>query len=452
MDWSHLFMPGDSSAATGPGSFDAEGFDLGPYLASPQPMANFSSRPDYSSIGIGMGIGAGMMGGMDDSIPHLSLDESQHDSAAAAAAVAAAAAAAHGLTRMTTGTSTLTPNQSHFNSNTDNNNNNTNSGMAPMRRQSFFEYGLGGTSHLSLGNVMNEEMHKVSSWLIQNQDHHSISPITPQQHTFASIPTTALPAAHRSSSERQFMHPHTTRVTSPLTQQQMQYNRPPSESDMSIKRKASQEQLELPRKSRGPVWSPMRESPMSPTDAATQSNSMSQAAASAAEMMAADPKMAGTMFSIKEEPEKTSVDPSTPDNTEGGKRREEKKNTQRVVLTEEERRANHIASEQRRRNQIRQGYAELMSLVTTLRDPALGNHPGTAQSTPSKAVILSHAVQFIRGLEEGNRLLRKRIEGTPRHLAQPMGQRPFQVPTPMHRKQQPHTANMGAGGGPESTS
>ncbi|KAJ2526520.1 hypothetical protein EV175_007641, partial [Coemansia sp. RSA 1933] len=94
----------------------------------------------------------------------------------------------------------------------------------------------------------------------------------------------------------------------------------------------------------------------------------------------------------------------------GGKRKDKKKGAVRAVLTEEERRANHIASEQRRRNQIRHGYAELMTLVTTLRDPALGNHPGTAQSTPSKAVILAHAVQFIRGLEEGNRMLRKRLE------------------------------------------
>ncbi|KAI8320941.1 hypothetical protein GQ54DRAFT_262687 [Martensiomyces pterosporus] len=122
-------------------------------------------------------------------------------------------------------------------------------------------------------------------------------------------------------------------------------------------------------------------------------------------------------YQLDSQNETDSKDSSGGANSE--KRRNSKKAIQRVILTEEERRANHIASEQRRRNQIRQGYAELMNLVTTLRDPALGNHPGTAQSTPSKAVILSHAVQFIRGLEEGNRILRKRLEGT-RHMIPPM--------------------------------
>ncbi|PIA13996.1 hypothetical protein COEREDRAFT_47729 [Coemansia reversa NRRL 1564] len=89
------------------------------------------------------------------------------------------------------------------------------------------------------------------------------------------------------------------------------------------------------------------------------------------------------------------------------RRRDSKKATPRTPLTEGERRANHIASEQRRRNQIRNGYSELMNLVTTL-----------TQSTPSKAVILTHAVQFIRDLEEGNRLLRKRIDGAHHELPQ----------------------------------
>ncbi|KAJ1922327.1 hypothetical protein H4219_000189 [Mycoemilia scoparia] len=82
----------------------------------------------------------------------------------------------------------------------------------------------------------------------------------------------------------------------------------------------------------------------------------------------------------------------------------------RELLTEEEKRANHIASEQRRRNQIRQGYDELLELITTLQDPSLRNHPGTSQSQPSKAVILEHAVEFIRNLEEGNQELRRRHE------------------------------------------
>ncbi|KAJ2118885.1 hypothetical protein IW147_006259, partial [Coemansia sp. RSA 720] len=151
----------------------------------------------------------------------------------------------------------------------------------------------------------------------------------------------------------------------------IQYPAPVSESDLSVKRKAPNDQPDQPRKSRGNMLSPRMPIALS----IQRRNSEVKAGSSV-------------------------------------KRRDSKKEIQRTVLTEEERRANHIASEQRRRNQIRQGYAELINLVTTLQDPALGNHPGTAQSTPSKAVILAHAVQFIRGLEEGNRLLRKQLEGT----------------------------------------
>ncbi|KAJ2756057.1 hypothetical protein IWQ56_006363, partial [Coemansia nantahalensis] len=53
-------------------SFDVDGLDIGPYLPSPQPMTNISSRMEFA--GLGMGLGAGIIGPMDDSIPHFSLD------------------------------------------------------------------------------------------------------------------------------------------------------------------------------------------------------------------------------------------------------------------------------------------------------------------------------------------------------------------------------------------
>ncbi|KAJ2225767.1 hypothetical protein IWW45_007738 [Coemansia sp. RSA 485] len=401
-------------------SFDVEGFDLGPYLASPLPMANFSSRTDLGTMGMGMGIGAGMMSAMDDVIPHLSLDENSQD-------VAAATAAARRLTRMSqTPVASGVPGQTHTASI---------GGMMPMRRPSFFDYGLGGTSHLSLGNVMTEEMHKVSSWLLQNQGHQVGSPANTAGAFFpgaangsstnaANIPG---PDRRRAPSQPQMAYANNAGIPA---QQQMGsgiggFAGPPSESDFSIKRKASQEQLDQPRKSRGSVWSPMREMPpalsgpsMSGDGVATMQNVASAFAfADSAQREPGSANSKARIISNSKENDEASAGEDAGVGS-GSKRREDKKGSQRMVLTEDERRANHIASEQRRRNQIRQGYAELMSLVTTLRDPALGNHPGTAQSTPSKAVILSHAVQFIRGLEEGNRLLRKRIEGTPRHMHQ----------------------------------
>ncbi|KAJ1942257.1 hypothetical protein GGF37_003191, partial [Kickxella alabastrina] len=384
-------------------SFDVEGFDLGPYLASPPPMANFSTRADFSAMG--MGIGAGMMGSMDDTIPHLSLDEAAQD---------AAATAAHGLGHMSTNMSSLGP--PRYNGKVDSN------GMLPMRRSSLFDYGLGSTAHLSLGNVMSDEISKVSSWLLQNQGHQSGSPMnnlggsfSATAPTFGQIEAPAL--AHRGSIDGPHMQSRMVNMAGTSgkrngSMQQQQFSQLSPDSDMLIKRKASCEQIDQPRKSRGNVWSPMRE-----VQSTFRENSTSLVGAAAMLLET------GTS-AAPETPVSAGDNKSVSGSIGDGKRRGDSKKagTQRMVLTEDERRSNHIASEQRRRNQIRQGYAELMNLVTTLKDPALGNHPGTAHSTPSKAVILSHAVQFIRGLEDGNRVLRKRIEETPRHLLQPISQ------------------------------
>ncbi|KAJ2824120.1 hypothetical protein FBU31_004076, partial [Coemansia sp. 'formosensis'] len=193
-------------------------------------------------------------------------------------------------------------------------------------------------------------------------------------------------------------------------QQQQQQHRPPSESELSVKRKASYEQIGQPRKARGSMWSPMRET--APSHIAA--NSATGAASDEHSHVIIGTSTLASLVAASRDAYNAPEDAAAANSASGDEgsiggggssRRDHKKSTQRTILTEDERRANHIASEQRRRNQIRQGYAELMNMVTTLRDPALGNHPGTAQSTPSKAVILSHAVQFIHNLEDGNRQL-----------------------------------------------
>ncbi|KAJ2864844.1 hypothetical protein GGH94_002659 [Coemansia aciculifera] len=424
-------------------SFDADGFDLGTYLASPPPMANFSSNTDFTGMGMGMGVGAGMMGAMDDAIPHLSVDENTHDTT-------------HGISHMTAPSAAAAGTRSHAGGS---------GGMLPMRRQSFFDYGMGGSSHLSLGNVMTEEMHKVSSWLLQNQDHQSEAPqslptnstLMPRSLHRASVDggqhSTHVSLAHSmgmtsplgyptfpSAASGRVLSASAARTTFPIDsiwphdgygnygqqQQQQQQHRPPSDSELSVKRKASFEQISQPRKARGSMWSPMRET-APPLIAA---NSTAGAASNEhSHVMIGTATLASLVAASRSAYDATAPEDPADANSgsgdegsidgDGSSRRDHKKSTQRTILTEDERRANHIASEQRRRNQIRQGYAELMNMVTTLRDPALGNHPGTAQSTPSKAVILSHAVQFIRNLEDGNRQLRERLEGS-RHLLPPM--------------------------------
>ncbi|KAJ2608751.1 hypothetical protein H4S08_004332 [Coemansia sp. RSA 1365] len=370
-------------------SFDPDGLDIGAFFASsPQPAANFSARVDLASMDMGMGIGAGMMGAIDDVIPHITLDDGTHDSA-------------HDLSRMITSATA----RGIY---TD-----TGDSMGSSHRHSLFDYGLGGTSHLSLGNVMSEEMQKVSSWLMHSQDHQVLglpnyptplgltSPITGSAQPFAGS------ARILTSPFAQALHPPNSAGANEAPVDFVQFPKPSSEADFSIKRKASYEQLGQPRKTRENLRPSICEAPtlFSPGAIAIPNDHGA---------------VQGISLHTPTTPVALHISTSAEPMPAGGasRRRDSKKAAPRTPLTEGERRANHIASEQRRRNQIRNGYSELMNLVTTLRDPALGNHPGTAQSTPSKAVILTHAVQFIRDLEEGNRLLRKRIDGAHHELPQ----------------------------------
>ncbi|KAI8374214.1 uncharacterized protein BYT42DRAFT_575476 [Radiomyces spectabilis] len=70
----------------------------------------------------------------------------------------------------------------------------------------------------------------------------------------------------------------------------------------------------------------------------------------------------------------------------------------RDILTDDERRANHIASEQKRRNSIRNGFKEMTDIIPTLKN--INN---------SKSTILFKAVDYIRHLEKRNRGLREKL-------------------------------------------
>ena len=70
-------------------------------------------------------------------------------------------------------------------------------------------------------------------------------------------------------------------------------------------------------------------------------------------------------------------------------------------LTEQEKRENHIRSEQKRRNQIREGFANLLALMPESMSEG---------SASSKCLIFSRAVEWMTGLSEGNKELRAQLE------------------------------------------
>ncbi|KAL1972645.1 hypothetical protein VTN31DRAFT_7059 [Thermomyces dupontii] len=70
----------------------------------------------------------------------------------------------------------------------------------------------------------------------------------------------------------------------------------------------------------------------------------------------------------------------------------------RENLTEEQKRANHILSEQKRRNLIKQGFENLCSLVPELRNGGF-----------SKSAILVQAAEWLEGILKGNEELRQQL-------------------------------------------
>lgn len=71
----------------------------------------------------------------------------------------------------------------------------------------------------------------------------------------------------------------------------------------------------------------------------------------------------------------------------------------RENLTEEQKRSNHIQSEQKRRNLIKQGFEDLNRTVPDLRSGGL-----------SKSAMLHEAAKFMKELQDGNVMLRARID------------------------------------------
>ncbi|KAF8929271.1 hypothetical protein EDD21DRAFT_341625 [Dissophora ornata] len=74
-----------------------------------------------------------------------------------------------------------------------------------------------------------------------------------------------------------------------------------------------------------------------------------------------------------------------------------KRKPYKELLTEEEKRANHIASEQKRRNTIRNGFKDMTDIIPDLKDV-----------NSSKSTILFKAVDFIKHLEKQNRVLQEK--------------------------------------------
>ncbi|KAF9430072.1 hypothetical protein BGZ94_008436 [Podila epigama] len=74
-----------------------------------------------------------------------------------------------------------------------------------------------------------------------------------------------------------------------------------------------------------------------------------------------------------------------------------KRKPYKELLTEEEKRANHIASEQKRRNTIRNGFKDMTELIPDLKD-----------LNSSKSTILFKAVDFIKHLEQRNQILQEK--------------------------------------------
>ncbi|KAK6359359.1 hypothetical protein TWF696_000520 [Orbilia brochopaga] len=81
------------------------------------------------------------------------------------------------------------------------------------------------------------------------------------------------------------------------------------------------------------------------------------------------------------------------------KKKKKPKGPKRENLSEAQKRENHIQSEQKRRNLIREGFDDLCNLVPELRG---GGY--------SKSAILIHAANFLEQLEEGNKVLQTRVK------------------------------------------
>ncbi|KAL4070749.1 hypothetical protein J3A83DRAFT_4372926 [Scleroderma citrinum] len=93
-------------------------------------------------------------------------------------------------------------------------------------------------------------------------------------------------------------------------------------------------------------------------------------------------------------------------------------NRVKPLLSTPQKRLNHIMSEQKRRNAIRDGYAQLIALITpagtqTIDLPSRGRPKGSGTNskghTKGKSGVLFRAVEYCRWLEEGRDALKEEV-------------------------------------------
>ncbi|KAF9964049.1 hypothetical protein BGZ70_007006 [Mortierella alpina] len=102
-----------------------------------------------------------------------------------------------------------------------------------------------------------------------------------------------------------------------------------------------------------------------------------------------------------------------------------KRKPYKELLTEEEKRANHIASEQKRRNTIRNGFKDMTDIIPDLKDV-----------NSSKSTILFKAVDFIKYLERRNQILQEKAQLLETRLSMQKGTHSYQ-----HQHQHQHQHN-----------
>ncbi|MCJ1325857.1 hypothetical protein MMC10_002520 [Thelotrema lepadinum] len=91
---------------------------------------------------------------------------------------------------------------------------------------------------------------------------------------------------------------------------------------------------------------------------------------------------------------------SSPARNQAQRRRSRVTEPKRQNLTEKEKKENHIRSEQKRRNQIKEGFASLLTLMPE------GSVEG---SSNSKCIVLAKAVDWLTDLRSGNEKLRSQL-------------------------------------------
>ena len=110
--------------------------------------------------------------------------------------------------------------------------------------------------------------------------------------------------------------------------------------------------------------------------------------------------------------------PSTPNISSPSESTVPSPSRSRPLLSTPQKRLNHIMSEQKRRNAIRDGYAQLITLLAPVGAPGIdmptrgrpkgsGSH-GKGQ-TKGKSGVLFRAVEYCRWLEEGRNALRAEV-------------------------------------------